>query len=354
MSIKTLLILIITFIIFNLNINGNYFTYKWVAFEIFSIAIISHHINKQYGIFFGLLFFYFGWVNCCQGIEVKDALQLLAIQKGTVTLILFGAMLLIGKKILSFLTSEVWLYLLLACISQVFIGYPFSGFTGNTSLNACLISMMFFMAIPAANKFFAGVYYLFIVSVISIISIGSSIGLISLIVGATVYMLFVEKSLLRYFALILPIVTIPVMIYFYKEQAFSFSGRPDIWNSIWLYFKNETNVFFGSGVGSGFYIIPKAILKYSETKKEITPWAHNEFIQITLESGIIGITIFILASIQFIKKTILSKKYNLTAFTICYLVICFGNFPNRLAPEAIIILSAMFMNYHKSEAGDSL
>lgn len=348
---KILLILIPIYIFFNLNLDGNYFTYKWVFFEIATSLILSIAIYKEFSSALGLTFFYFLTNNIVQGIFLKNPLHVLSILKGTITILFCGILLLVGKKLINKSISDVILILLIACCVQVFTGFPFAGLTGNTSLNATLISLMLPLCVPSLRKFYAGEYYAFLVCFVAIIYTGASLGLIALIVSSTVYLFLSSKTILKYFSLLIPLVSIPIMHFIYKNNAYSFSGRPDIWYSMWEYIKNNGNYLFGTGVGSGFYLIQKAILTYSKLRKELTPWGHNEILQVFFECGGVGVMLCAYSFIDFIRRAASNSNIFLVSFAISYLINCFGNFPHRLAPDTFIILTAIILAY--DECGDS-
>lgn len=345
---KFLLILIPIYIFFNLNINGNYLTYKWLFFDIALPLVIFVFIWRRFSVYLGLTFGYFLSDNAIQSILTQNPYHLLSNSKGALTVLLSAFFLInlkdyISEKISSFLTI-----ILLACCIQVFIGFPFYGLTGNTSLNATIISLLLPLCIPFLKKFYAGEYYFFLISFIAIIQTKASLGLIALILSATTYLFLNEKTLLKYFYTLFPIITGSIGYYFYSDSLYSLSGRPDIWNSMWQYIKNEGNIFFGTGIGSGFYLIQKSILKYSVVKKELTPWGHNEILQVFFEGGLVGLLLCAASFIHFIVTTIKKQRIYLTAFGISYLINCAGNFPHRLAPDTFLILIAIILAYKES------
>lgn len=348
---KLVLILIPIYIFFNLNLNGNYLTYKWVFFELALTGLLTIAIYKKFSVYLGAAFFYLLSNNILQGTFLKNPMHILSINKGTITILLSAIFLIVAKDYIKKSITDIFLVLLIFCCLQVFIKIPFEGFTGNTSLNATMISLLFPLSIPSMRKFYAGEYYAFIISFMAIINTGASLGLIALIFSTFVYFLISTKGAFKYLSLLIPIVCTPVAYYFYKGNLLSFSGRPDIWYSMWEYIKNEGTYFFGTGAGSGFYLIQKSILTYSKLKKELTPWGHNEIFQAFFECGGIGIMFIASAFFDFIRRASRSSYFFLVSFAVSYLINCFGNFPHRLAPDTFIILTAIILAYN--ECGDS-
>lgn len=347
MSIKSAFFLLIIYVFFNLNLNGNYFTYKWVFFELAVLAVVSVELYKLYSFPLSATLFYFiGW-DILLSIFTKSVPLLFSIYNGEKTALLNAIFLLVGYNYVNEKIHNYLLILLVACCAQVFIGVPFYGFTGNTSLNATLISLMFPLCIPVLNRFNWGVLAGFIMCFLSILKTSASLGMVALIGSYFTYLLFVKNRMKKIFLPVLLILTCPIVYFSYGENTYSFSGRPDVWLSMWKYIQNEGNILSGTGVGSGFHLIQQAILKYSETKKELTPWAHNEILQVFFETGILGLFACAISFGDFLFRSIKGSLPYLVAFAFSYLINCFGNFPHRLAPDTFLILLAIIICYKK-------
>jgi O-antigen ligase len=103
---------------------------------------------------------------------------------------------------------------------------------------------------------------------------------------------------------------------FSGDSARATAGRTTIWSN---YIKLSTNPIFGSGVGS-------ATSLYNSVFGASTP-PHNIFILLFIETGLIGLFLFLLFSIKLIKNSFNNSKTQelLLSLSIFALLISFGN-----------------------------
>ena len=116
----------------------------------------------------------------------------------------------------------------------------------------------------------------------------------------------------------------------------STTGRFSLWVEIIKDWAGNGRSFFGSGLG-GF-----AASGFSSGGKKVLQ-AHNEFLQIPYDGGIPILVIFIgFLSYLFYRLFLVYKQERTALFTVYtsafigYLILCFGSFPLRIAPLALI------------------
>ncbi len=155
----------------------------------------------------------------------------------------------------------------------------------------------------------------------SILKTGSRGGMIGIIAGAGVYIMVGIKSIrtrvaIGVSAIVIAIITVTVIFPLLPEsvqERYSVeqvakdkgSGRFDIWEYLLEYtFEKPERIIFGSGVLSSYEILTNAPKTFHNGV------AHNTFIQVFSDQGILGLLLFILVMIScFMKPRNIDKLY---------------------------------------------
>jgi len=172
--------------------------------------------------------------------------------------------------------------------------------------------------------------FFYVAILIALILLDKTMALASFGTGLVVYLLM-NRSWVKLILLILIFITGGIFYAFYNPEFFSLTGRVELWKITWNKFLEAP--FFGHGLGS-FEMFQ---FKPGNT---VTFFAHNEYLQILFDIGIVGFSIFVLFVVDLFKRIFVSENNILLigyiAGLISFLVLCLGSFPLRIAPLALI------------------
>lgn len=162
---------------------------------------------------------------------------------------------------------------------------------------------------------------------IAILLTNSSVSLISFIAGLFIYLLLTKK-----WKIVLLLALTGILFVVVKKPAFfSFSGRFKIWNDTLGYCKDT--LWLGKGLGNF------AANQYKPLDSTVAISAHCEPLQILHDSGIFMVSLIGIYFLDLFRRIFISKWNMLligfTSALSAYLIICFGNFPLRIAPMAL-------------------
>ena len=152
-------------------------------------------------------------------------------------------------------------------------------------------------------------------------------------IGLTVYLLLTikDRKILFWSALsVISIVFTGILFKIHLLMNLFGSHRVELWNIALVKFRN--NPIFGQGLG---------IVKTWELKIPglTTKWLslHNDWLELAVQLGIVGIILILLVVINGIKKFNYSDKSNFAylASFISFLVLMMGSFPLEVAPLAL-------------------
>jgi O-antigen ligase len=157
-------------------------------------------------------------------------------------------------------------------------------------------------------------------------------GFASLVVG---FLLFrrEKKSLL--------IIPAMVGILVYDPTIFSFSGREELWPLCLAVWNDIGNFIFGTGGGTFQHFVPLyQHLNGLLFRGTYLRWAHNDFLQILFEQGVVGLSLCVGFFVSMFFR--IEKKYWL--FMIVLILNMLGNFPLWIASD--MLMTALFFKYH--------
>jgi len=168
--------------------------------------------------------------------------------------------------------------------------------------------------------------------IIAVFLTGSSVGIFGSCLSVMIYLLMTNKK--RFAYSLIPISIFITAAYFYtgstkgiQNELFSDSFRIKHWLLYFAWWLKSDNQLLGTGLGSFYGFGPYIQKLYNLKIAGILPTAHNDWLQILMELGLIG---FILSQIVFIKTLIASRKFPIFfSSTFTFGVVAFLNMPLR-------------------------
>lgn len=368
--------MIILFVIFAgicvAEFNGEHMWPSWTAVVFCTTLIMAWNLKKKFHFSVGLAFLaimmsalrIFGSPYANAGFEAQGAVfDVLALYSG-LTLFCFAAMFLSIKadklkhleivwEILVFWNSGLTIY-------QYLKGQGGHGFFWNESMNASFIAYVFPLVAFCPNKLslaydgkpisvVAEKYYLYfiydlfalVLPVWAIYASQATVPMLVFVVGCSVNLLFGKhrSRILQGFASKTSCAISFVGVCFVAGKYFipqfeNDSGRFSVWRLV-LKWKDQNWHWFGMGDGSFFMWGPYIQKQNNTGMGNWWAWAHNDFLQVFFESGIIGLGAVLLLCYFLFRRTLQDKTYYLTASLCAYLCACFFNFPMRLGGQAL-------------------
>lgn len=225
--------------------------------------------------------------------------------------------------------------------------YLSSGFLPNSSMHASMIAIVLPLAIfdffGSSEAWFRRICAAFILaSPLAIIHSESSIGFMAYIVAIAAYGFLLLKHFTgARFAFVFSTVILLVFASFgtYIDpqwSSFTQISRFKLWPAIPDYWLDHGSLWVGVGLGS-FRHFGSVI--QTATQVEVGHWwlwAHNDWLQILFETGLLGFTSALLV---FVAAMWSAYRANLGLFVslISIGVVSFGNYPLRLAEFAVVV-----------------
>lgn len=120
-----------------------------------------------------------------------------------------------------------------------------------------------------------------------------------------------------------------------KGELLNPNGRYSIWTMSMKFFWNETNPWFGAGLGSYFFWGPQIQMHEQQISgpmpqhMDIFLWMHNDWAQLVFELGFVGLGIFVLM-VLFMGEKAWAKKNSLFPIIITYAFIAITQMPFRI------------------------
>lgn len=177
-------------------------------------------------------------------------------------------------------------------------GIGLNSSTEGTYLAIMMPFVFFSNNIKIINKY----YIIKIIPVIAIFITTSSVGIFGMIFSFIVYFAIKNKKILP---LILPtLICVGASYFFIGKNFFSSSTRVGQWILSFNWWKQHANPYLGTGVGTyfGFGPLIQSINKY-ELKGGYFVNAHNDWLQIGFELGLIGLILSVVLFIDLLKKS---------------------------------------------------
>ena len=199
---------------------------------------------------------------------------------------------------------------------------------GNSTLTGNFLAMLSPLCLIFKRLRYKIIYVL---CFFGILVSNSSLSMVAFVIGLLTYLLLMKKYKMSMLIILLG----SVFVFIKGIGFFSFSGRFEIWNNIFIYCKDT--IWLGKGLGN-FAVNqyrPFAYLKalYSNS-------AHCEPLQILHDGGLFMLALVMVYLVDLFRRMFFTKQNILfigfiSAF-ITYLIISLGNFPLRIAPLALV------------------
>ncbi len=226
----------------------------------------------------------------------------------------------------------VWLLSTVVTLCQMgSVPYARFGISGNASMNGCLIALTLPIALrrrqtePQALR---GVFA--ICAMLAVFSTNASIPLGVLFLTAIVPAVLTNRfgRAFKYSPLVLLAGYAVNPTYFFNP-----SGRFESWAKIYQWWLDTGNIFTGLGTGMGTIIFGRQHV-VDRSFAHMGVWAHNDYLQVLFDNGLIG-----LASALLVLGFAVHKSINrpwLCASVIGYGATAFFNFPTHVPIHAMV------------------
>lgn len=223
------------------------------------------------------------------------------------------------------LVASVW------TITQIgAIPWKRAGFVGNASMNGSLVAI----TLPFALTSMGGrKRWLFaITATVAVVLTGASVP-----VGVLALVMAVLLIARRYVPLLLILLS-SLFSVAYAVQGnvlFNPSGRFGQWKILMDWWSWSASPWFGAGAGTSVVLMPYA-QKLAGVKDGFYMWAHNDWLQILFEQGVVGFAAAILAVCGVIFLTVKKRDRTLLAALVGYAGMAVFNYPLHLPVHAAV------------------
>jgi hypothetical protein len=220
--------------------------------------------------------------------------------------------------ILVFVIQAIWL------LFDVLTGWKgLQGLLGNKSIGSSYLAI-----VGMLNP------WLLVLATITVLVTKSSVSGVALAVGFLGTLIIKSKNYLVYGVVLAVLVITAVLL---DEQRLPNMPR---WNA-WAMFINEWidggKHFFGEGQGSFMFWGPHAQLTNEfEVKKGLWLWAHNDWLQLLIETGIVGIMVYLNLFRSVLVHYYREQNWSHVGMTLSFGVVMLGNYPLAIAMFGII------------------
>lgn len=214
---------------------------------------------------------------------MKDQLSgVLYKQNFLVAILIVFILFYIPKRYLNRITLATCLILTASCFLAIFFG--FSGLLTGVSFDAALLSLL--IIVLFYNENLGGLWVLSILGIlIATMYVSNGMTAFLILCSYALGWMFIESKKGFLIFVVLLMASLKKNIRYFTENS---NGRYEMWDAYLTYWTKNFSVLSGSGPGSFEQIgplIPVNGIRYI--------WAHNDWLQIFLEYGLIGLLIFI-------------------------------------------------------------
>lgn len=295
------------------------------------LSIVAYKLSEKFSLILGLFFFYI----CVNSFSNSDSSNIM-------TPLLFSALALIFKRhdverilpVLAWVAIGDSAFMIIRFIFSLDYTHSWWVVT-NPSLDACFIALM----MPVVEKWEKGTLWLGAMGTAIVIS-RSNTGMAAVLVIALALLISKKvKQPLYYLGLgIFGAVCAGYMMFFHKFL--ENSGRFYSWGNMMTWWKENANVFFGTGPGTFW--------KYAEViqpQVQKLPWMHNDWLQEIFTQGLVGFVLMVILYILMLKKSFYRPM--LFSMVVGYGFIGLTQFPNHLIHFQILGCSLIYLCLEK-------
>lgn len=208
-------------------------------------------------------------------------------------------------------------------------------FMGNASMNGCLIAATF----PFFWKYVYK-WWMWLIPITAIFLTGASVP-----VGVFAIVMLTLTSR-RFEGITVAILTLVGGLILQSSSFLSSNGRFENWKHLWKLFVDENmSRVIGMGTGTGIALFPVAQQR-AGVESHYFWWAHNDFLQVGLEQGLIGLIALAILIIGVLWKV--KRDRVLLAATLGYMGMAFFNYPARLPLTSLLGFAIIAMAHRFS------
>ena len=228
-----------------------------------------------------------------------------------------------------------WINLLLIAIAQAFGIWNAIGISSNGSVSAA--SLVFTLPIFYQDKRW---WWPTVLATTVVIVMSRSTTALSMLVAVIVLFILGKLTTKRTaLAVLLSFAIVAIFCYLHPGKFLALSGRGHIW---WLTkFLADQWGIFGSGIGTYYHDFSHRDWALSSGRYEnpfiVHPWAHNDYLQMYYEGGIIGLILYLLAIVSVVFTAIRYKCKMALLGIASYMLYSFGLFPTHIGIDLVIL-----------------
>ncbi len=202
------------------------------------------------------------------------------------------------------LVAIFWLSVLRTFAEFQMTPFHRGAFSGNASMNGCLIAALMPFALTAVRRKPKLQLVVWLLSALSVYMTGASIPVGVLLVSTLTYfgrqiwkVLENKKKYVVFTLLLLVSLATCFSHVFTKIDFFNTNGRLHNWINIMDWWDKRANHWFGAGPGTGSNLFPaiQYIYPRNVTEYEAYLWLHSDWLQILFELGWVGLASAVLA-----------------------------------------------------------
>lgn len=231
-----------------------------------------------------------------------------------------------------------------ACmISSVAAFFGRGGFVGNPSMNGTLIAITLPMAVEAVGCVFVLPEIIATLGIVAIFHIGQSIPIgVLCVVWLSFYVAERRHAHVKvnlFYPILLCLIFISVAFIAQYPILFDSNGRFNSWKHVLSWWWSAKQIWFGLGTGSSLIIFRGV--------NALSPFAHNDYLQVLFENGIVG-----MLSVYPLLWYALVKAFNrplLFASVCAYAAAAFFNYPSHLPVHAFIGVALVWLTHYNPE-----
>ena len=349
---------------------------KWALLMFLGSIIFGVKLFRKYHWSLAVLFVYmcgsaiytFHWpYNTYQSQGLFSKVMLAQLSVLALISIIFISILLAELDLKDIMTLESFFVLLVLVNSVVVIyqwinGNPFhrrGGLFDNIGMNGILMAFTYPLLIDSNLLKKSGIGYIIalLLPIIAILCTKSSVPVGVVIIGIMVYLIFKFKNIILKIS-IPTLIGIIILLTAYitnKKDLFDDSQRFGLYKIQYNEWVKSEKILFGHGLGTyPFFGLQNQIKNQYMVKGqgqkvtgEYAMWLHNDWLQLLLETGVIGFILFVVAAFFSIYYALLNPK--LIACLLSYMSSMLFYYPNHFAIHAFFgcwLIAYIFLKHN--------
>ena len=248
--------------------------------------------------------------------------------------------------VLTLLTGSAWTWLSLDRVP-----YERGTLSGNASMHGCLLAgLLPYLFYCVRSIRLRVVFCAFVVGAIALLQ--AVVPIVVLAATLVAYLISHRRIRLKWITLTGAIGLLACMIIplFYNLDLLGVpdSGRFKVWFNVMRWWKSESSVWLGAGLGSGRSLFPYIQSVTQTTVTEFFLWLHSDWLQSLFELGLIGMSFALVAYFYVVLRAY--GRPHLFATLISLSTTALFNYPLRLPLHvAVLVLTVWLILQARSE-----